>query len=186
MNHSKQLTQEQIAELQRQTRIPLGEEFAGFSEDSAEGLYIKSRLDLLTDQTKLPRAVDSMESIPIPQSLGSQYRGQISTQQALGTLLTGLSRKPEVAARIVTTSPDVAISTNLGGWINKMGVYCQQESTNFFRENSISLMLNWEQSPRGHHLELGISENDLFLLLNMLGLSKEFTGGDASSVGNDL
>ena len=183
LNHSKQLTQEQVTELQRQFRIPLGEEFAGFPEDSPEGLYIKSRLGLLAGQSKLPPAADSKESISIPQSLGSQYKGQISTQQALGTLLTGLSRKPEVAARIVTTSPDVAISTNLGGWINKMGVYCQQESTNFFRENSISLMLNWEQSPRGHHLELGISENDLFLLLNMLGLSKEFTGETLLPVG---
>ena len=176
LNHSKQLTPEQITELQWQFGIPQGEEFTGFSEESSEGLFIRSHLERWASQAKVPRAAGSTESLTIPQSLGSQYRGQISTQQALGTLLTALSRKPEVAAKIVTTSPDVAISTNLGGWINKMGVYCQQESTNFFRENAISLMLNWEQSPRGHHLELGISENDLFLLLNMLGLSKEFTG----------
>ena len=61
--------------------------------------------------------------LSIPESLESNYRGNISTQQALGRLLTALGRIPEVSARMVTTSPDVAISTNLGGWINKMRVY---------------------------------------------------------------
>jgi pyruvate dehydrogenase E1 component len=57
-----------------------------------------------------------------------------------------------------------------------MRVYSPQEKINFFRENAVTSMLNWEQSPKGHHIELGISENNLFLLLNMLGLSQEFSG----------
>jgi pyruvate dehydrogenase E1 component len=57
-----------------------------------------------------------------------------------------------------------------------MRVYSPQEKINFFRENAVSSMLSWEQSPKGHHIELGISENNLFLLLNMLGLSQEFSG----------
>jgi pyruvate dehydrogenase E1 component len=115
--------------------------------------------------------------------LDSHYRGQLSTQQALGTVLTALSRLPEVAARMVTTSPDVSISTNLGGWIQKMGVYRRQEMTNFFRENAVPLMLSWDQRPRGYHIELGISENNLFLLLNMLGLAQEFSGEALLPVG---
>jgi pyruvate dehydrogenase complex dehydrogenase (E1) component len=57
-----------------------------------------------------------------------------------------------------------------------MRVYSPEEKINFFRENAVGSMLNWEQSPNGHHIELGISENSLFLLLNMLGLSQEFSG----------
>src|SRR6185503_18726361 len=32
-------------------------------------------------------------------------------------------------------------------------------------------LLKWRQSPAGHHIELGISEMNLFMLLSQLGLS---------------
>lgn len=183
LNHSKQLTVQQMAELQQRLGILPGEEFAGFAEGSPEVNYIQSYLNRLKIPEHEPKVEKILEPHHIPENLGSNYQGQLSTQQVLGTLLTALSRIPEVAAHLVTASPDVAISTNLGGWIHKMGVYCRQERTNFFRENAISLMVNWEQNPRGRHIELGISENNLFLLLNMLGLSREFTGGLLLPVG---
>ena len=51
-----------------------------------------------------------------------------STQESFGRLLTGLAGHAEVAARLVTTSPDVSVSTNLGGWINKVGVFAPAAS----------------------------------------------------------
>ena len=175
LNHAKLLTANQMAELQSRLGVLPGEEFDRFPSGSPEARFIQSRLKLPNGNAKAEAAVEPAP-LPIPDSLGSGYRGDFSTQQALGSLLTALSRIPEVAARMVTTSPDVSISTNLGGWIHKMRVYSPQEKINFFRENAVSSMLSWEQSPKGHHIELGISENNLFLLLNMLGLSQEFSG----------
>ena len=175
LNHAKLLTANQMAELQSRLGVLPGEEFDRFPSGSPEARFIQSRLKLPNGNAKAEAAVEPAP-LPIPDSLGSGYRGDFSTQQALGSLLTALSRIPEVAARMVTTSPDVSISTNLGGWIHKMRVYSPQEKINFFRENAVASMLSWEQSPKGHHIELGISENNLFLLLNMLGLSQEFSG----------
>ena len=47
--------------------------------------------------------------------------------QQYGTLLTELERIPGLGERIVTVAPDVAVSTNLGGWINRVGVYSANE-----------------------------------------------------------
>ncbi len=73
----------------------------------------------------------------------------------------------------MTASPDVATSTNLGGWINKMGVFSPVERTDFFAGDRL---LRWQPNPSGHHIELGISEMNLFLLLGQLGLAHEHHG----------
>lgn len=182
LNHSKLMDAAQMAALRRRLKIPEGEEFPGFAPDSLEGRYIRTYA--AQQEKRAPKPVLAKAGGPaIPETLDSTYHGQISTQQAWGQLLNGLSRIPAIAERIVTTSPDVASSTNLGGWINKMGVYCRQQTTNYFRENSIPVVLNWEESPRGHHIELGISENNLFSMLNALGLSRELFGETLLPIG---
>ncbi|MGC8001610.1 hypothetical protein, partial [Salmonella enterica] len=64
----------------------------------------------------------------------------------------------------------------LGGWINKVGVYHPRQRTNYFRENQVSQLVNWEEGPRGQQIELGISENNFFLLLGALGLAGDLFG----------
>ena len=81
----------------------------------------------------------------------------------------------DAAERIVTVSPDVASSTNLGGWINKAGVWAREEKE-ALPEEGITRSLRWEESPKGRHIELGISENNLFMLLGQLGLAFEMSG----------
>ena len=78
-----------------------------------------------------------------------------------------------MAARLVTTSPDVSVSTNLGGWINKVGVFAPADEPDFLGEGRL---LRWRQGPTGHHIELGISEMNLFLMLGQLGLGHELHG----------
>ena len=102
----------------------------------------------------------------------SAGQGQ-STQETFGRLLTGLASHAEVAARLVTTSPDVSVSTNLGGWINKLGVFAPADEPDFLGEGRL---LRWRQGPTGHHVELGISEMNLFLMLGQLGLGHELHG----------
>jgi pyruvate dehydrogenase E1 component len=70
----------------------------------------------------------------------------------------------------------VAVSTNLGGWIHKVGVYSRRQVKNYFAERGISLPIDWREGRTGNHIELGISENNLFMLLGVLGLSEELYG----------
>ena len=175
LNHSMLLTAQQMQSLRVQLGVPEGKPFDGFAPGTEEADYIESCRTKLADRAE-PVLAPSLTPTAIPESLDSRYKGKRSTQQVLGSTLTALARRPEVASRIVTTSPDVASSTNLGGWINKTGVYSSQARTNYFKEADIPQLLNWEQSPRGQHIELGISENDFFLLLTALGLSSEFLG----------
>lgn len=100
----------------------------------------------------------------------------MSTQQGFGLILTDIARDiPTASEKIVTVSPDVASSTNLGGWINKAGVWASGEKETLPGEEIIR-SLKWEEVPNGRHIELGISENNLFMLLGQLGLSFEMSG----------
>lgn len=182
LNHSMLLTTDQMNSLQSELGVPEGRPFEGFAPESIEAEYIREcRIRLggggkLTPERPLRRAA-------VPDSLGTRYTARRSTQQVLGSLLTGLARRPEIAPHLVTTSPDVASSTNLGGWINRMGVYSSQAQINYFKEAGVRQLLNWEQSPKGQHIELGISENDFFLLLSALGLSAEAFGQTLLPIG---
>ena len=75
------------------------------------------------------------------------------------------------AERIVTTSPDVTVSTNLGAWVNRRGLFAREAMADTFKSERIPSTFNWEFSPKGQHIELGIAEMNLFILLSALGLS---------------
>ncbi|MEV4253585.1 pyruvate dehydrogenase, partial [Spirillospora sp. NPDC049652] len=105
----------------------------------------------------------------VPDALGRRHRVPVSTQAAFGRLLSDLSREaPEVAARVVTCSPDVASSTNLGGWINKTGVWSATDRRDWFADDPERL-LKWAEAADGQHIELGIAEVNLVGLLGELG-----------------
>ena len=106
-----------------------------------------------------------------------------STQEAFGAIMTRLAREDALARHIVTTSPDVAVSTNLGGWINRRGVYHPEGKADFFALQQVQRLLKWEESPAGQHIELGISENNLMLLLAAFGVSKELCGVRVCPIG---
>jgi pyruvate dehydrogenase E1 component len=82
----------------------------------------------------------------------------------------------ELASRIVTASPDVTVSTNLGAWVNRRGLFARAEKADLFRSEKIPSTFNWEFSPKGQHIELGIAEMNLFILMSALGLSHQING----------
>ena len=86
------------------------------------------------------------------------------------------ARQTDFAKRIVTTSPDVTVSTNLGGWVNRRGVFDRAVMEDRFKEQKIASTYRWSLSPQGQHIELGIAENNLFTLLAALGLSHSLFG----------
>lgn len=104
----------------------------------------------------------------------------LSTQEVFGRLLTGLGAIPEIAERMVTTSPDVSVSTNLGGWINKFGVFSSDEQPNYLGDDRL---LRWNEGPKGRHVELGLSEMNLFLALHAFGLGHELHGEHLLPIG---
>src|SRR6202007_1878239 len=108
----------------------------------------------------------------------------MSTQLGFGRLLAEIARAhPTLADRIVTTSPDVTVSTNLGGWVNRRAVFDPRERSDTFRDERIASAQNWTMSPRGQHIELGIAENNFFILLAALGLADPLFGSRLLPIG---
>ena len=108
----------------------------------------------------------------------------ISTQNAFGKILDQYAKNnTEFSKRIITTSPDVSVSTNLGPWINRKGLFSRVESSDTFRDRKIPSAQKWIFSKEGQHIELGIAEMNLFLMLGAAGLSHELFGERLFPVG---
>ena len=122
--------------------------------------------------------------LPVPSTLALPKQPELSTQQGFGLIMAELGKQGgPLADRIVTTSPDVTVSTNLGGWVNRRGVFAPQEIADLFRAERIPSTFDWTASPRGQHMELGIAEMNLFILLSALGLSHSLFGARLIPVG---
>lgn len=106
---------------------------------------------------------------PVPTEIGRTPLAITTTQSALGRALLDLSREaPETARRVITVSPDVSSSTNLAGWLNKVGVWSPAERRNWFEDDPETIM-HWREKPTGQHMELGIAETNLVGLIGELG-----------------
>ena len=124
------------------------------------------------------------QRIPVPDQLTYGGAEKTSTQEAFGRILNEIARTDSLLAeRIVTTSPDVTVSTNLGPWVNQRGLFGRHEKEDAFRERKVPSAQKWARSPKGQHIELGIAENDLFLNLAALGLSESLFGGRLLPIG---
>ena len=172
-NHSASLSHEQMEQLRVDLGVPEGDDSFMFDRESEEGRLCLGTRERLQLETKSPV---KPFTIQIPTGFDRGYRGMTSTQQIFGQVLTEISRAaPEVSDRLVSISPDVASSTNLGGWINKAGVWSKYEAEPM-PEQEEPRALQWIESEKGRHIELGISENNLFMALGQLGLSHELNG----------
>jgi pyruvate dehydrogenase E1 component len=182
-NHSRLLTDDQVELLRARHGIAKGTEFDAFPVDSPEARLCVAARRKLQDGARPLHTADSLPKPGIPETLSLSHRPAISTQQAFGDILSELARHAGIRRRLVTTSPDVAVSTNLGGWIQKVGVYSPEIRADYFGESHIPVAVKWKQSPQGQHLELGISENNLFLTLGALGVSADMFGETLVPIG---
>jgi pyruvate dehydrogenase E1 component len=118
-----------------------------------------------------------------PEEFGRDHVGSGSTQQAFGRFFVDLAHAaPEVAAHVVTVSPDVASSTNLGGWINRAGIWHVGERTDWFADDNDTLV-KWRETEHGQHIELGIAEGNLVGLLSELGATWSRDGRSLLPIG---
>jgi pyruvate dehydrogenase E1 component len=182
-NHAGLMNVEQMAALQAIHRVPAGEEWS----DRA-GLEVDpERLDAFLAQVPFRRRVERHETaaIPVPAVLPQSRRTPTaSTQEAFGRIMGELARSDlPLAARIVTTSPDVTVSTSLGGWVGRREVFSRREHEDVFRAEQVLSPTPWRESRTGQHLELGIAENNLFLNLASLGLAHDLFGARLLPVG---
>ncbi|MGD9703366.1 MAG: 1-deoxy-D-xylulose-5-phosphate synthase N-terminal domain-containing protein [Acidimicrobiia bacterium] len=175
LNHAALLSADQIDALRTELRLTPDTEWDRFPDDTPESRWCTAVGADLNNQP-----VPDRPELPLPAAVGALTSKAVSTQETFGRLMTGLAAIPEVAARLVTTSPDVSVSTNLGGWINKMGVFNADEQPDFLGEGRL---LRWKQTSAGHHVELGISEMNLFLTLHALGLGHELHGEHLLPIG---
>ena len=163
-NHSALLTREQYVDVARSLGTDADDPWAPL-DPSSDAARLCAETARRLERTELQRT----EPPAVPAELGRAHKGSQSTQAALGRVLTDLARDaPEVAARVVTVSPDVASSTNTGGWINKVGVWSPEDRRDWFADDGDRLV-RWRETSSGQHVELGIAETNLVGLLGELG-----------------
>jgi pyruvate dehydrogenase E1 component len=163
-NHSALLSDDQWRQLAAETGADPADPWARFTPDSAEAELCRGAA------ARLSRPPVPAAPVPaVPADLGRAHTSTASTQQAFGRFFLDIGRAaPDVAGRIVTVSPDVASSTNLGGWINKVGVWHMGERVDWFADDP-DMLVKWQESSQGQHIELGIAEGNLVGLLSELG-----------------
>ncbi|MGH9011147.1 MAG: pyruvate dehydrogenase, partial [Acidimicrobiia bacterium] len=177
-NHSALLTGPQWEELGRDLGADPADPWAPFDDSSAEAVLCREAAARLAR----PEITTSAPP-PVPVDLGRGHSATASTQQAFGRVLVDLARDaPDVAARVVTVSPDVASSTNLGGWINKVGVWHHGDRIDWF-EDDPDVLVRWRESNHGQHIELGIAEGNLVGLLAELGATWSRSGQPLLPIG---
>jgi pyruvate dehydrogenase E1 component len=166
LNHTALLTSAQMETLRTTLGVERNREWDGFPADSEEARWIGGLPPLFVPPPATPAP-------KVPSTIGETYPDECSTQEAFGRVLGALARQP-VAEAIVTVSADVAVTTHLAGWINRRGVWFPGTKPDYFADAPSPVQ--WRESERGQHVELGIAEHNLFLLLGALGLTRELAG----------
>jgi pyruvate dehydrogenase E1 component len=189
-NHAGMMTVEQMEAFRAQMNVRPGHEWAPF-EGLANPQGVKHFIErapyaaaLTPNGRRLPAAtVEIPAALPQPRITGRR----MSTQSGFGEILSEIGRaqgaNAELSRHIVTMSPDVAVSTNLGPWINRRGVFDRHTRDDVFRDGRLASAQRWGTNPDGQHIELGIAEQNLFLLLGAAGLSHDLNGARLLPVG---
>ncbi|MGH7717082.1 MAG: 1-deoxy-D-xylulose-5-phosphate synthase N-terminal domain-containing protein, partial [Vulcanimicrobiaceae bacterium] len=115
-NHAGLMNPRQMEALRAAHAIPPGAEW-----DPYIGLDVPAevlRNFLATISIGELDAIEHQPALPMP-AIGLRVAETTSTQEGFGRIMTELGREGgEFARRVVTSSPDVTVSTNLGGWVN--------------------------------------------------------------------
>jgi pyruvate dehydrogenase E1 component len=175
-NHSGLMSPMQIDGLRERHGVRSGhewEKFEGLPVTTEDMTAFLARVPFVQSGTRKRTAA----AIAVPETLEHPRLPQMSTQQGFGLILNTLGRSDSpFADRIVTTSPDVTVSTNLGSWVNRRGLFAREELVDIFRQEKIASSFTWDFTAKGQHIELGIAEMNLFILLSALGLSHTING----------
>jgi pyruvate dehydrogenase E1 component len=171
-NHAALLSTERLNEFRESWGVDEQTQWAGFDPATPEGKLCAQRaIDLELERQPKPIPVLASD---VPNEVNATQQAVVSTQEAFGRAMMRLADVPKVGARIVTSSADVSVSTNLGGWINKVGTFSLRQTTDY--EEGRARILNWQLGNRGQHIEMGIAEMNLFSLIGQMGMAHELMG----------
>ena len=175
-NHAGLMTPAQMETFRAAMKIRSGHEWDRFEGLSSPEAALQAFLDAVPFAAAGERNLKG-PPIEVPDQLSVTIQPEMATQTGFGALLNEIARgTTPLAARIVTTSPDVTVSTNLGPWVNRRGLFAREAMADTFKSEHIPSTFNWEFSPKGQHIELGIAEMNLFGALSALGLSHAING----------
>jgi pyruvate dehydrogenase E1 component len=175
-NHAGLMTRAQMEQWRAHMGVAEGLEWDRHAGLSLPGSVIDAFLRTVPFNAQGPRRRRASK-IAVPETLQFRASAETSTQQSFGLILDELGKQQsDLAQRIVTTSPDVTVSTNLGPWVNRRGLFARGALADVFKQERIPSTYNWTFGPTGQHLELGIAEMNLFIMLSALGLSHAIFG----------
>jgi pyruvate dehydrogenase E1 component len=182
-NHAGLMNESQMAVFQQSMRVPAGSEWDRFAGLEASEGEIEAFLETVPFAARGARRLKA-PAVPVPASLPVPASQRQSTQEGFGRILSDLAAGDSALARhIVTSSPDVTVSTNLGGWVNRRGLFDRHERSDVFREEKVVSAQRWQMSHAGQHIELGIAENNFFILMAALGLAEPIFGARLLPIG---
>ncbi|ACI94199.1 pyruvate dehydrogenase alpha subunit [Afipia carboxidovorans OM5] len=177
-NHAGLMTPAQLATFQTSVGVRQGHEWDKWEGTAVDPKKLEAFVHAApffaqgTRHHSAP-SVDVPAQLVVPQNAGKV----VSTQMGFGQILNEIARDDsEFASRVVTTSPDVTVSTNLGPWVNRRGLFARDKLADTFKAERIPSTYTWEFGPSGQHLELGIAESNLMIMLSALGLSHSING----------
>jgi pyruvate dehydrogenase E1 component len=175
-NHAGMMTPAQMETFQAAMGVRPEHEWDKFEGLETQADTLQAFLDRVPFAAEKDRRLNA-PMIDVPSDIPIVIQPVMATQTGFGAILNEIGRgDSEFARRIVTTSPDVTVSTNLGPWVNRRGLFARQAMADTFKSERIPSTFNWEFSPKGQHIELGIAEMNLFILLSALGLSHSING----------
>jgi pyruvate dehydrogenase E1 component len=175
-NHAGLMTATQTEALRETLKVRPGHEWEPFEGLATPQAELEAFLKKAPFIQKGARRFASPR-IAVPAEITTTQPATVSTQAGFGNLMNEIGKSDaDLARRIVTTSPDVTVSTNLGAWVNRRGLFARTEMADTFKKERIASTFAWEFSPEGQHFELGIAEMNLFIMLSALGLSHSING----------
>ena len=181
-NHAGQMNGAQMAALRQSLGIAEGDEWAPWAGIGDNELKALQRFVADSPAALLPRD-RGFAAVPVP-AIAAPEGDEQSTQAAFGRILLEIAKAGgPLADAIVTTSPDVTVSTNLGPWVNARGLFRREDLADVFRAAKIPSPQKWSGHNAGQHIELGITENNLFLVLAAFGLSAPLFGSRLIPIG---
>ena len=175
-NHAGLLTPTQMEGYRASAKVRAGHEWDRFEGLDLPEAELERFLGAVPFNARGTRRYEASK-VAVPAKLATPDQPVMSTQQGFGLILNELAKSSEALAdRIVTTAPDVTVSTNLGAWVNQRGLFAREEMKDLFKSERIPSTFKWDFGPTGQHMELGIAEMNLFILLSALGLSHSLFG----------
>jgi pyruvate dehydrogenase E1 component len=183
-NHAGLMNPTQMAGFRDKMGVPEGREWAAFAGLKPEAVARCEAALKTAPFAQVETRLHAPAVVPVPARLAAPEDGEISTQAAFGKILNEIAREGgALADAIVTMSPDVSVSTNLGAWVNRRGLFGHDAQEDVFRRRKIASAQLWSESPKGQHVELGIAEHNLFLCLAAFGLAGPLFGARLLPIG---